>query len=79
MSSYKTDVFIVLVGGGGGVGGGGVVGVVGGMFKNTYELLNPRALNISILYEYHIFQCMGKVFFVEFQRLSYPYIERYKE
>ena len=38
----------------------------GGGFKNTYELLNPRALKISMLYKNHIFQCMGKIFCVEF-------------
>ena len=38
----------------------------GGRFKNTYELLNPRALKISMLYKNHIFQCMGKIFCVEF-------------
>ena len=44
---------------GGGGGGGGV--------KNAYELLNLRALRISILHQSHIFQCMGKIFCVEFQ------------
>ena len=48
----------------------------GGRFKNTYELLNLRALKISKLHKNHIFQCMGKIFCVEFQRVSYPYIER---
>ena len=42
----------VCVGGGGGGGGGGG--------KNAYELLNLRALQISMLYKNHIFQCMGK-------------------
>ena len=41
--------------------GGGVC------FKNMYELLNLRALKISMLYKNHIFQCMGKIFCVEFQ------------
>ena len=31
----------------------------GGRFKNTYELLNLRALKISKLHKNHIFQCMG--------------------
>ena len=31
----------------------------GGRFKNAYELLNLRALKISMLYKNHIFQCMG--------------------
>ena len=38
----------------------------GGRFKNAYELLNLRALEISMLYKNHIFQCMGKIFCVEF-------------
>ena len=37
-------------------------------FKNAYELLNLRAFKISRLYKKHIFQCMGKIFYVEFQR-----------
>ena len=53
-------------------------------FKNAYELLNLRAIKISMLYKNHIFQCMGKIFCAEFQRvpfeishkISYPYIER---
>ena len=39
-------------------------------FKNAFELLNLRSLKISMYYENHIFQCMGKIFCVEFQR--YP-------
>ena len=31
------------------------------------DLLNPRALKISMLYKNRIFQCMGKIFCVEFQ------------
>ena len=37
-----------------------------GRIKNTYELLNLRALKISTLYKNRIFQCMGKIFCVEF-------------
>ena len=48
--------------GGGGGGGGGL--------RNTYELLHLRALKISSPYKNRIFQCMGKIFCVEFQR--YP-------
>ena len=40
-----------------------------GHFKNAYELLNLRALKISMLYKNRIFQCMGKIFCVEFQRV----------
>ena len=40
-----------------------------GRFKNAYELLNLRALKISMLYKNHIFQYMGMIFCVEFQRV----------
>ena len=36
--------------------------------KKTYELLNVRALIISVLYEKHIFKCMDEIFCVVFQR-----------
>ena len=42
----------------------------GGRFKNAYELLNLRALKFSPMNKIHIFQCMGKIFCVEFQRYS---------
>ena len=51
----------------GGVGGGG--GAVCVCVKDAYELLNLRALKISVLHETHIFQSMGKIFCVKFQRL----------
>ena len=41
----------------------------GGRF-NTYELLSLRALQSSTLYKIIIFQCMSKIFWVEFQRFS---------
>ena len=43
-----------------------------GRFKNTYELLDIRALQYSPVSKIHIFQCMGEIFCVEFQR--YPLI-----
>ena len=53
-------------------------------FKNTYKLLNLGALTFSPVNKIHIFQCMGEIFCVEFQRypfkfhkISYPCIERY--
>ena len=46
----------------------------GGHFKNAYELLNVRALKFSMVYKNCIFQWVGKIFWVEFQRC--PYIER---
>ena len=38
-----------------------------GHFKKVYELLNLRAPKIPILCKNCIFQCMGKIFCVEFQ------------
>ena len=38
-----------------------------GRFKNTYDLLNPRAHKVSMFYKIHIFQYMGNVSCVEFQ------------
>ena len=49
----------------------------GGRFKNAYELLNLRALKISMLYKSHIFQCMGKIFCVEFQRVPLKFHTKY--
>ena len=49
----------------------------GGRFKNAYELLNLRALRISMLYKSHIFQCMGKIFCVEFQRVPLKFHTKY--
>ena len=48
---------------------GSVAKCSGGHFKNGYELLNLRTLKISMLFKSHIFQCMGKIFCVEFQRV----------
>ena len=45
-----------------------VIAALGGRFKNTYEILNLRAVKFSTLYKNCIFQCMGKIFCVEFQR-----------
>ena len=49
----------------------------GGRFKNTYELLNLRALKFSPLNKIHIFQCMGKIFCVEFQRYPLKFHTKY--
>ena len=49
----------------------------GGRFNNTYELLNLRALKISKLHKNHIFQCMGKIFCVEFQRVPLKFHTKY--
>ena len=37
-------------------------------FKNAYELANLGALKYSILNKLYVFQCMGKIVCVEFQR-----------
>ena len=49
----------------------------GGRFKNTYELLNLRALKFSPVNKIHIFQCMGKIFCVEFQRVHLKFHTKY--
>ena len=49
----------------------------GGRFKKTYELLNPRALKISPVNKIHIFECMGKIFCVEFQRYPLKFHTKY--
>ena len=48
-----------------------------GRFKNAYELLNLRARKMSVLYKKHIFQCMGKIFCVEFQRVPLKFHTKY--
>ena len=53
------------------------VTVPGGRFKNTYELLNQRALKFSYVNKIHIFQCMGKIFCVEFQRYPLKFHTKY--
>ena len=40
----------------------------GGFFESAYELINVRALKFSTLCKNHIFKCMIKIFWVEFQR-----------
>ena len=49
----------------------------GGRFKKTYELLNLRALKFSPVNKIHIFQCMGKIFCVEFQRYPLKFHTKY--
>ena len=46
-------------------------------FKETYELLNLKALKISPVNKIHIFQCMGKIFCVEFQRYPLKFHTKY--
>ena len=49
----------------------------GGRFKNVYELLNLRALKIPMLDKNRIFQCMSKIFCVEFQRVPLKFHTKY--
>ena len=49
----------------------------GGRFKKAYDLLNLRALKISTLYTNRIFQWMGKIFCVEFQRYPLKFHTKY--
>ena len=49
----------------------------GGHFKNTYELLNLRALKFSPVNKIRIFQCMGMIFCVEFQRYPLKFHTKY--
>ena len=49
----------------------------GAHFKNTYELLNLRALKFSPVNKFHIFQCMGKIFCVELQRIHLKFHTQY--
>ena len=49
----------------------------GDRFKNIYELLNLRALKSSCLNKIHIFQCMGKLFCVKFQRVPLKFHTKY--
>ena len=51
--------------------------ITGGRFKNTYELLTLRALKFSYVNKIHIFQCMGKIFCVEFQRYPLKFHTKY--
>ena len=53
------------------------LGELGGRFKNNYELLNQRALICSCVNKIHIFQCMVKIFCVEFQRVSLKFHTKY--
>ena len=49
----------------------------GGHFKNAYELVNLRACKFSSLHTNRIFQCMGKIFCVEFQRYPLKFHTKY--
>ena len=50
-----------------------------GRLKNTYELLNlrVRALKYLPVNKIHIFQCMGEIFCVEFQRYPLKFHTKY--
>ena len=50
---------------------------MGDVSKKVSELLNLRALKFSPENEMHIFQCMGKIFCVEFQRYPLKFHTKY--
>ena len=54
-----------------------ILGSRGCFKKKTYELLNLKALKNSILYKNQIFQCMGKIFCVVFQRFPLKFPTKY--
>ena len=49
----------------------------GGHLKNTNELLNLGALKFSPVNKIDIFQCMGKIFCVEFQMYPLKFNTKY--
>ena len=51
--------------------------VPGDPINNVYELLNLWALKFSLLNKLHIFQCLGKIFCVEFQRYPLKFHTKY--
>ena len=59
-----------------GVGGWGL-GVGGGRFKNTYEFLNLRGLKFSTIKKIYIFQCMGYISCVDFERATLKFHTNY--
>ena len=46
-------------------------------FKNMYGLLNLRACKFSFINKLHIFQCIGKIFCVEFQMFHLKFRKKY--
>ena len=51
--------------------------VLGGRFKNVYEFLKLRPLQSSFINKLQIFQCMGKIFCVIFQRYPLKFHTKY--
>ena len=51
--------------------------ITSGCFKNVFLLLNLRALKIPMLYKNFVFQCMGEIFCVEFQRYPFKFHTKY--
>ena len=49
----------------------------GGHFTNVYEVINLRAPTFSMLNENCLFQCMVKIFCVEFQRFPLKFHSNY--
>ena len=44
------------------------------IFNDTYELINLAAPKFSLVNKLHIFQCMGKLFYVELQKFHTKYL-----
>ena len=51
--------------------------IIGWVLNTLYKLLNLRALKYSHVNEMHIFQCMGKRFCVQFQRVPLKFHTKY--
>ena len=51
--------------------------ITGEHLKNAYELLDLRALKFSTANKIHIFQCIGKIICVEFQRVPLKFHTKY--
>ena len=51
--------------------------IIGERLKKTFELLTLRALQFSPVNKIHIFQCIGKIFCVEFQRYHLKFHTKY--
>ena len=51
--------------------------VLGERFKDAYGLLYLRVLKVSMPYKIHIFQCMAKIFCVNFQRVPIKFHTKY--
>ena len=49
----------------------------GNRFKNIYELVNMGVLKFSFVNKLYTFQCIGKIFCVEFERVPLKFYTKY--